>query len=85
MRFASRWLSGAMALMLTASWTWALPVPVLPPEATDKPSVVIRVKAMEELLKDAAYIAKLVGQEDIFNAVEPGLAPVLEANVSSQR
>ncbi len=49
------------------------PQPKLPPEATDKPSVVVRVRPVAELIKDARAVAKLVDQEAMFDAVEPGL------------
>src|SRR4051794_7287401 len=79
MRSFTRWMPALLGLVLAATPAWALPKPNLPPEATDKPSAIVRVRPIQELLKDAGYFAKLVGQEEIFGAIEPGLAPVLEA------
>lgn len=77
MRWIHRWAPALLGVALVATPAWALPQPKLPPEATDKPSVVVRVRPIGELLKDAAYVAKMVGQEDVYNAVEPGLQPFL--------
>jgi hypothetical protein len=86
MRGSSRWLSapgaavlGLVLFALPAVPAWALPQPKLPPEATDKPSVVVRVRAVGELLKDARAVAKLVDQEAMFDNIEPALAPILGA------
>lgn len=79
MRWLSRWLPAVLGVVLSVAPAWALPQPKLPPESEDKPSLVVRVRPIQELLKDAGYVAKLVGQEEIFGAIEPGLAPILEA------
>ncbi|HEX3314354.1 MAG TPA: hypothetical protein VHR72_05645 [Gemmataceae bacterium] len=86
MRGSSRWLLapgaavlGLVLFALPAVPAWALPQPKLPPEATDKPSVVVRVRAVGELLKDARAVAKLVDQEAMFDNVEPALGQVLGA------
>jgi hypothetical protein len=84
---SSRVFAPALSLLLTiaaAVPAWALPQPKLPPEATDKPSVVVRVRPVAELLKDARAVAKLVDQEAMFDAFEPGLGPVLSAMDTSK-
>lgn len=83
MRSTKLWLTSilglAFSLALSIVPAWALPIPKLPPEATDKPSVAVRIRPIAELIKDARYIAKLVDQGEVFDAVEPGVAPFLEA------
>ena len=86
MRGSSRWLSAPVAAVLglvlfavPAVPAWALPQPKLPPEATNKPSVVVRVRAVGELLKDARAVAKMIDQEAMFDSIEPTLAPILGA------
>ena len=72
-------LLGLVLSFASAMPAWAIPQPKLPPEATDKPSVVVRVRPVAELLKDARAVAKLVDQEAMFDAVEPGMGPILSA------
>lgn len=72
-------LTAVLGLLMAAAPAWALPIPKLPPEAKDKPGVVVRVKPLGDLIKDVGYIAKLVNQEEVFNAFEPGVQPVLDA------
>ena len=62
---------------LPAVPAWALPQPTLPPEATDKPSAIVRIRPVGELLKDARTVAKLIDQD--FDGIEPALTPILGA------
>ncbi len=78
MRLMNVWLPALVGMFASLSSASALPVPKLPPEATDKPSVVVRVRPIGELLKDLSYIAKMVGQGEVFDAFEPGMQPVLD-------
>src|SRR5437870_2454730 len=81
MNRSTRWLSAVLGLALfavPAVPALALPQPKLPPEATDKPSVVVRVRPIAELLKDVRAVAKLVDQEGQVDNLEPGLKPVLD-------
>lgn len=78
MRLLKLWLPAFVGVLVTFTQASALPVPKLPPEATNKPSVVVRLRPVGELMKDAAYIAKMTGQQDQFDAFKPGMEPVLE-------
>jgi hypothetical protein len=79
---SSRPLTAVLGLVffaLSAVPAWALPQPKLPPEATDKPSVVVRVRPVDELLKDSLAVAKLVDQEATFESANTFLGPILGA------
>ena len=78
MRFMKLWAPAIVGVFVSLSSASALPVPKLPPEATDKPSIAVRVRPIGELLKDAAYIAKMVGQEEVFEGMKPGIDPMIE-------
>lgn len=79
MHLVKLWVPAFVGLFVSLSSASALPVPKLPPEATGKPSIVVRVRPLGELIKDAAYIAKMVGQEEVFEAVKPGIEPVIDS------
>jgi hypothetical protein len=79
MRRFAFWLPALLGLLVLTEPAAALPQPKLPPEATDKPAVIVHVRPINDLLEDAGYIAKMIGQGDIFDAVKPGLGPALEA------
>jgi hypothetical protein len=70
---------GFVLLAMPANLVRALPQPKLPPEATDKPSVVVRIRPVGELIKDARTVAKLIDQEAMFDNIEPALTPILGA------
>ncbi len=78
MRSLKLWLPALLGMLASWSNASALPVPKLPPEATDKPSIVVRVRPVGELMKDIAYIAKMVGQDEVLEAVKPAIDPALE-------
>jgi hypothetical protein len=72
------WLPALVGVLVSLAPASALPIPKLPPEATNKPSVVVRVRPLAELLKDGAYVAKLIGQDGVFGAVEPAIQPIID-------
>jgi len=79
MRFVRLWLSTLVVLIAPLASAFALPVPKLPPEVTNKPSVVVRVRPLGELMKDVNYVAKLLGQDGLLGAVEPVIQPIIDA------
>jgi len=79
MRLVKSWLAALFVLLAMLAPASALPVPKLPPEVTNKPSVVIRVRPLVELMKDVNYVAKMLGQDGVLGAVEPIIQPVLDA------
>lgn len=79
MRFVKMLVPTLVALATTFAPASALPVPKLPAEVTNKPSIIVRVRPVDELIKDAAYFAKMVGQGEVFDAVKPAMDPFLDA------
>ncbi len=78
MRLMKLWLPALVGMFVALASASALPVPKLPPQATDKPTLVVRVRPVGELLKDIGYVAKLVGQDEVVGALEPAIQPVID-------
>jgi hypothetical protein len=78
MRLIKLWLPAFLGLFVALAPASALPVPKLPPEVTNKPGVVIRVRPVDDLLKDIAYIAKMIGQDGLVDAIQPFAQPVID-------